>query len=85
MPLRTIKEDNLGIYISHGCEPCMGKARPGPISGWNHVYQCGDFGLKKGDKVKAHHRSQTSLMIIDLGDNVKRAWEITYPDYIPLE
>ena len=78
MPLRTIKEDHLGIYISHGCEPGMGKARPGPIPNLDHVYKCDDFGLKKGDKVKAHHRSQTSLMIIDLGDNVNRAWEIKY-------
>ena len=78
MAMRTIKEDSKGIYISHGCEPVIGKARPGDISGYSHVYQTDSFGLKKGDKVKAHHRSQTSLMIIDLGDGIKRAWRITY-------
>lgn len=68
--MALVKEDEKGLFIQAGGYI----ARPGPIAGWMHAVKMDDGGLKKGDHVKARHKSGTPLNVITLKNNEKRYW-----------
>jgi hypothetical protein len=55
-----VREDEHGIYVVTNGE----KYRPGGIPGYDHAYDMSDMGLKKGDRVWARHKAQTSLALV---------------------
>lgn len=59
-----VREDGRGLFVRAGGYV----ARPGDVSGYAHAYTMSDGGLKAGDRVKAHHISQTPLTKLTLDD-----------------
>lgn len=72
--MATVREDEHGLYILiNGA-----RSRPGNISGYDHVYDMSDGGLKKGDKVKAYKQNGNCITTITLDSGHKIYWS-SYP------
>jgi hypothetical protein len=72
--MATVREDEHGLYILiNGA-----RSRPGKISGYDHVYDMSDGGLKKGDKVKAYKQNGNQITTITLDGGKKIHWS-SYP------
>lgn len=74
--MSLIRQDDQGIYlIANGST-----YRPGKVSGYDHVYNMTDGGLKKGDKPIAKHVSQSALVKITLESGKILHWHVNGTD-----
>lgn len=68
--MSLVREDEKGLYIILNGQ----KRRPGSVAGMDHVYDMSDGGLKAGDKVEAHHISQSDHIKIKLDNGRELVW-----------
>ena len=72
-----VREDEQGLYvINNGA-----KRRPGDVAGYAHFRDMSDGGLKKGDKVKLYHVSQTPMCKLVKDDGTELYWS-EIPDHM---
>lgn len=68
--MSVVRKDAKGIYIIAGGYI----ARPGAVSGYAHVYDMSDGGLKEHDRVMARHVGGSPLTRIRLDEKRDLYW-----------